>query len=1130
MSTELNDPELHPVPPDLNSTADDRAGASSPDDIPAQVHAHKTERRSPDDPLLTSTIPHQSGESSPAVAESIAESQRIRFDASWKSGGRPVIEDYLANQSPTVRSALFRHLLDTELAYRRKLGEQPRPDEYIARFAADAAEVHALFSDEGTRSGGGDHGGGTVVYVPVPKPTGIGRYVVKKFHARGGMGEVFLAEDHELGREVALKRLGSRTARSERFLVEARVTGQLEHPGIVPVHDLGVDDEGRPFYIMKFVRGRTLKDLIAETHADGGTADGRAMGARRLLGCFVTLCQTVAYAHSRGVVHRDLKPDNVMVGDFGETILLDWGLGKVIGGSEMTAGADRVHVSSSGGSSETVAGSYLGSPPYMPPEFASGHADEADEQTDVYLLGATLYEILTARPPRQGSSMDELLELARTVDPVSPRQLKPTVPAALAAICLKAMARRKVERYRAAGMLAQEIERDLADAPVTAYKDSLVVRARRWARRHRRGVERAAIAAIVLAASLAGLVALQRSDHARATAQQESSRLARLEQGRTDLIEFRRLSDQAHFFAASVTPDDDRAPFYDHREAEAQGRAALAKIDTWGPDAGSLPIPEERDSVRRELYDLLLLLAQLQTSESLEKSARQGIAWLDRARSLHEPTRSYYRIRARCDHILGNNEEAESSLRQANDARTPAVALDHFLAGESERSRPASKEAGGESPHTDVEGITRAVDAYRLALELDPDHYWSHFQLGRCYLALGRGPEAIEALGTCVSLRPDVPWGYSARGLALGLMKRYPEAMRDLDRASAQDFRPARLNRGVLYALQKRPNEALAEFEAVLQPPTDRRLIEAAYYRGQLYLDQGRDVEAIREFDRVLTERPDFRLALQGRAQAHLVGGDKIRGEADFNRGLALANGLSFNSESAEAYRLRGRFLRLTALMPILKTRKAVRKDLRERSRDSLKKSAELGDQTPDLFVDLGAVQEQLGRAEEAAASYTRAVELAPEKAQALVVRGWVRVGLKQYDLAQRDFVEAIGCEPSHAEAHTGLGYVHACKNGNTEAQREAVLALLLREKAPRKNDYIILHNVACIYAQLAQSPSGETTLYEDQSIALLKRAIELWKRQGSGLNEIEAIKGEIAFTPSLRARVEFKALLDSND
>ncbi len=305
---------------------------ASPDDNPAvQVRTHKTERRSSDDPFLTSTIPYQSGESSPAVAESIAESQRIRFDASWKRGGRPLIEDYLANQSPTVRSALFRHLLDTELAYRRQLGEQPRPEEYLVRFAADAAEVHARFSDEGTRSGGGGHDGGTVVYVPVPKPTGTGRYVVKKFHSRGGMGEVFLAEDQELGREVALKRLGSRTARSERFLVEAQVTGQLEHPGIVPVHDLGIDDEGRRFYIMKFVRGRTLKELIAESHVDGGTADGLGMGARRLLGCFVAICQTVAYAHSRGVVHRDLKPDNVMVGDFGETILLDWGLGKVIG-------------------------------------------------------------------------------------------------------------------------------------------------------------------------------------------------------------------------------------------------------------------------------------------------------------------------------------------------------------------------------------------------------------------------------------------------------------------------------------------------------------------------------------------------------------------------------------------------------------------------------------------------------------------------------------------------------------------------------------------------------------------------------------------------------------------------------
>ncbi len=575
---------------------------------------------------------------------------------------------------------------------------------------------------------------------------------------------------------------------------------------------------------------------------------------------------------------------------------------------------DRVHVSSSGGSAETVAGAYLGSPPYMPPECASGHADEADEQTDVYLLGATLYEILTARPPRQGSSMDELLELARTVDPVSPRQLKPTVPPALAAVCMKALARRKVDRYPGAGMLAQEVERYLADAPVTAYKEGLVVRARRWAKRHRRGVERAAIAAIVLAASLTGLVALQRSDLARATAQQESSRLARAwNGGRTDLSEFRRLSDQAHFFAASVTPDDDRAPFYDHREAESQGQGALAKIDAWGLDAGSLPIPEERDAVRGDLYELLLLLTQVHTSRTSDvATAGQGIAWLDRAASLREPTRSYYRLRSHCDRILGRKVEADASSLKADDARTPAIAIDHFLVGEAERSQPATTDPLSATPRTDATSIGRAVDAYRLAIDLDPDHYWSHFQLGRCYLALGRGPEAIEALGACISLRPEVPWGYSARGLALGLMKRFPEALRDLDRASAQDFRPARLNRGVIYTLQKRYDDALAEFEAVLQPPNDRRLIEAAYYRGQIYLDRGRDADAIREFDRALSERPEFRPALHARAQARLVAGDWTRGEGDFLLPCRWRKRARCSIwRAAEAWRLRGRFFRL---------------------------------------------------------------------------------------------------------------------------------------------------------------------------------------------------------------------------
>ncbi len=171
--------------------------------------------------------------------------------------------------------------------------------------------------------------------------------------------------------------------------------------------------------------------------------------------------------------------------------------------------------------------------------------------------------------------------------------------------------------------------------------------------------------------------------------------------------------------------------------------------------------------------------------------------------------------------------------------------------------------------------ITKAIGQYRRALECRPDHYWSHFQLGRCYLGLGQRAEAVEALGTCVALRPDCPWGYRARGLALALHGRSREAEQDLDRAIdlSPDFPPARLNRGVVSWLGKKYEAALADFGKVLQLPEGQRLIEAAFYRGQLFMERGEYPEALKDFDRLVAEDPGFRPVYRLRALAHLLQG-----------------------------------------------------------------------------------------------------------------------------------------------------------------------------------------------------------------------------------------------------------------
>ena len=219
----------------------------------------------------------------------------------------------------------------------------------------------------------------------------------------------------------------------------------------MPVHDLGVDDKGRPFYVMTFIHGSTLKKAIDEYHAAKPTdKEPPEVKLCKLLEIFVKICQTIAYAHSRGVIHRDLKPDNVMIGAYGETLVIDWGLAKLRGQPEGTGSLSPVRLSYGKDSSQTQHGVVMGSPQYMAPEVAEGLGAVADERTDLYLLGATLYAILTGKAPRHGGSHTEIIQLAKTVPPPPPRQIKKDVPRTLDAICQKAMAHRKEERYGSA--------------------------------------------------------------------------------------------------------------------------------------------------------------------------------------------------------------------------------------------------------------------------------------------------------------------------------------------------------------------------------------------------------------------------------------------------------------------------------------------------------------------------------------------------------------------------------------------------------------------------------------------------------------------------------------------------------
>ncbi len=328
------------------------------------------------------------------------------------------------------------------------------------------------------------------VSVQVNHSHGI-RYLSLRPHAKGGLGEVFVARDTELDREVALKEIQDRHAHDPnsrtRFVMEAEITGKLEHPGIVPVYGLGRYEDGRPFYAMRFIKGDSFQAAIHEFHEHRSSDQVyETVAFRKLLGRFVDVCHAVGYAHSRGVLHRDLKPGNVMLGKHGETLVVDWGLAKLKGRDAATTSEDAtLQISSGSGTEETLPGSALGTPGYMSPEQAEGKHEQLGPTTDIYSLGAMLYTLLTGQRPIGDPDIGEILRRTVTGDFLSPRELEPHISKALEAICQKAMALSPSDRYATCEEFAEDVENFLAGEPVTAYPEPWRDRARRWIKNHR---------------------------------------------------------------------------------------------------------------------------------------------------------------------------------------------------------------------------------------------------------------------------------------------------------------------------------------------------------------------------------------------------------------------------------------------------------------------------------------------------------------------------------------------------------------------------------------------------------------------------------------------------------------------
>jgi len=366
-----------------------------------------------------------------------------------------------------------------------------------------------------------------------------GRYAINRELAHGGMGAVLDISDHDFRRKAAMKVILARFARSpeavERFLAEAQVTAQLEHPNIVPIHDLGVMEDGTLYFTMKMIEGQSLGKVVKTLQQDHGLlklkdgelakpdAASREATAhwteQEKLHVFLKVLDGVGFAHARGVIHRDIKPDNIMLGGHGEVLVVDWGIAKILGAPETLPSGDGLTMAAPGtvsiskpaatgvvsirseeASAATIAGSAMGTIYYMPPEQAQGALDEMDARSDIYALGATLYELLALKRCLVGSSLAEMLVKIVEGQWVSLSDADPTIHPDLVAIVHRSMARESKNRYQTCDDFSSDLRRYLAGQAVAARKRSAGEVIRLWIKEHRTRLIAGAVAIVLMIA------------------------------------------------------------------------------------------------------------------------------------------------------------------------------------------------------------------------------------------------------------------------------------------------------------------------------------------------------------------------------------------------------------------------------------------------------------------------------------------------------------------------------------------------------------------------------------------------------------------------------------------------------
>ena len=944
-----------------------------------------------------------------------------------REGGDPARSLAALNSVGSVAADLGRSIADTDLlasiaALAATRGEDPyatrvgdpfatRVEEFRAT-RAEGADFSQTYDPYATRAEGSSEQSSSG---STPGRTSGSRYRKVREHAAGNLGVVYVARDEELNRDVALKEIRERNAdqpySQAKFLLEAEVTGGLEHPGIVPVYGLGHHDDGRPYYAMRFIRGKSLLDAIKKFHADDSLKSDtgrRNLALQKLLRRFTDVCNAVAYAHSRGVLHRDLKPDNVMVGKYGETLVVDWGLAKATGQTDETGTVTdpddhlpegTLQPSTSGDLEATYHGAIVGTPAYMSPEQAAGRLDLLGPASDIYSLGATLYHLLVGRPSIGAATLHELLEKIIAGAITRPRSLAPWIDPALEAICLKAMALKPTDRYTTPRALAEDLDGWIAGEPVTAYREPFRRRAGRWARKHRTALATGATAATV-AFGLLGAVAWFRID----------------QRNRTDASAQETLR-QAEALAIGARESGDLARW---EKAIDEALLARERLESGG---GS---PSLRLQTDTQLEAFRAEQSQRRETLAAKEKDRQVVAALEEARLQKSNVKdNEFDLQARLNAYLAafraygidlttlSTEDAAERVRSSKVAEDLMAALDDWIfyekskdfagrlatvagAAEIDPVRASIRDALARRDATSLRRLCESEDnrqklglrfhnVFNSLLLLDPDgsfplleailrehrsDLWLNYDLGTAYQSAKppRFAESEHYLSVAVALRPDSPGVHLNLGNALAAQGKVDLAIaefRDAIRLNPDDAK-AHNNYGNALRDQGKFDQAIAECREAIRIKPD--LAEAHVNLGNALADQGNPDLAIEAYRKAIQLKPDL-------AVAHYCIGNVMAARGKLDDAIAsFRDAIRINPDYAEAH------------------------------------------------SNLGGVLAGQGKVDLAIAAYRDAIRIKPDFAEALCNLGSVLAGQGKVDLAIAAYRDAVRIKPDYAEAFCYLG------------------------------------------------------------------------------------------------------------